>query len=73
MYGEQLLAIENLRFLAKTGGDAEFYDELRKRLVGHAESWEEMALTDNQRELLEAYRRRLNFELDILRASIPRE
>ncbi|BDU14891.1 hypothetical protein ACFW0P_16615 [Lysobacter soli] len=73
MYGEQRLAIENLRFLAKTGGDAEFYDELRTRLVALAESWEQMQLTDDEREQLTAHRRRLIFELDILRARIPRE
>lgn len=73
MYGEQRLAIENLRFLAKTGGDAEFYDELRTRLVALAESWEQMQLADDEREQLTAHRRRLIFELDILRARIPRE
>lgn len=63
MFTDQELQLENIRFLAKLGGDTEFYDALRVKLIELAETWGQMELSADERVGLEENRRRLVFEL----------
>jgi hypothetical protein len=64
---DQQLALANIRFLATAGGDPEFYDMLRSRLLELAESWEGMEMSPDEYEALIASKRRLSAELAYLR------
>ena len=65
---DQQLALANIRFLAKTGGDDPgFYDMLRSRLLELAESWEGMEFSPDDYEALIAGKRCLAAELAYLR------
>jgi len=65
---DQQLALANIRFLAKTGGDdPEFYDMLRSRLLEPAETWDGMEFSPDDYEALIARKRCLTAELAYLR------